>query len=223
MDKFVGIEEGTNVHSLPISSSRYRTIVEPVRIKANSSTVQQSTEVKQASSQTSNFKTINNPITFGAEVLDYIARSEAETRKSIILQYANEIRILIRQDEFIDGEVSESELYMNDVYNKGQIDYVADALMIIYSSNFSDVHMLEGILTMISSVPYEAIAPKGQIMAMGLLTNKALSVRDKAIQCFEKWNSKKGLDYLKKIHCSPSWLQKYVDKVIMYIERDGTV
>ena len=81
--------------------------------------------------------------------------------------------------------------------------------MSIYSSNLGEAHMLEGILTMIASVPYEAISPKGQIMAMGLLTNKILSVRDKAIQCFERWNSKKGLDYLKNISCSPRWLQNW--------------
>lgn len=74
---------------------------------------------------------------------------------------------------------------------------------------------------MIACVPYEAVSPKGQIMAMGLLTNKILSVRDKAIQCFERWNSKKGLAYLRNVSCYPKWLQNYVDKVIMYIERDG--
>lgn len=51
--------------------------------------------------------------------------------------------------------------------------------------------------------------------------NKILSVRDKAIQCFERWNSKKGLAYLRNVSCYPKWLQNYVDKVIMYIERDG--
>ena len=222
MDKFVGVEEGTNVYSLPISSSNYRTTAEPVERGENSSTVQQSTEVKQTSFQTSNFKTATKPLALVVAVLDYIARSEYETRQSIISQYVNEISILIRQDEFVDGEVSESALYMVDAHKNRQIDYVADALMIVYSSNLSDAHMLEGILTMIASVPYEVIAPQGQIMAMGLLTNKMLSVRDKAIQCFEKWNSKKGLEYLKNIDCSPNWLQKYVDKVIMYIERDGT-
>ena len=113
------------------------------------------------------------------------------------------------------------EKYMKEGYEQGQLDFIADALMRVYSSNLGDAHMLEGILTMIASVPYEAISPKGQIMAMGLLSNKTLSVRDKAIQCFERWNSKKGLDYLKNISCSPKWLQNYVDKVVMYIERDG--
>lgn len=221
---YIGIEKGTSVYFLPISSSQYRTITEDTESDLTSSTenIHQSAEAKQTSFQTNNFKTTNKSISLGAAVIDYIARTESEVRESIISQYINEIRILIRQDDFVDGEVSESEHYIIDAYNRGQIDYIADALMEIYSSSFGDPHVLEGILTMISCIPYETIAPKGQIMAMGLLTNKNISVRDKAIQCFEKWNSKKGLIYLRNVKCSPAWLQKYVDKVVMYIERDGT-
>lgn len=171
--------------------------------------------------KTNNFNTKNNVVTFDKKVLGYIAQFEKESRDKIILQYANEIRILIKNDEFLDGELSNSELYMIDAYKQGNLDYVIDAIMYVYSNNLLDKHMLEGILSMIASVPYDIIFPKGQIMAMGLFVNKELSVRDKAIQCFERWNSKKGLNFLKSVNCDPKWLQKYVQKVIMYIERDG--
>lgn len=171
--------------------------------------------------KTNNFNTKNNVVTFDKKVLGYIAQFEKESRDKIILQYANEIRILIKNDEFLDGELSNSELYIIDAYKQGNLDYVIDAIMYVYSNNLLDKHMLEGILSMIASVPYDIIFPKGQIMAMGLFVNKELSVRDKAIQCFERWNSKKGLNFLKSVNCDPKWLQKYVQKVIMYIERDG--
>lgn len=223
IESYIGIEKGTSAYNLPISSSYYRTITEDPEssLTSSSENIPQSTEVKEKSFQTNNLKTTNKSTLFGVNVIDCIAQTELKARKSIISQYINEICILIRQDDFIDGEVSESEHYIADAYNRDQIDYIAEALMKIYSSSFGDSHILEGILKMISCIPYEAIAPNGQIMAMGLLTNKDLSVRDKAIQCFEKWNSKKGLNYLRNIECSPGWLQKYVDKVIMYIEREG--
>lgn len=221
---YIGIEKGTSAYNFSISSPPYQTSTEDSEssLTSPSENIQQSTEVKDNTFQTNNFKTTNKSILFDVKVTDYIGQTELKTRKSIISQYINEIYMLIRQDDFIDGEVSESEHYIADAYNRGQIDYIAEALMKIYSSSLGDPHILEGILKMISCIPYEAIAPKGQIMAVGLLTNKNLSVRDKAIQCFEKWNSKQGLDYLKNIECAPVWLQKYVDKVIMYIERDGT-
>ena len=177
-----------------------------------------SVSVQPTKIRDSSFKN-NNPI-LSSPNYNYLT-STKEKRDEIILQYTNELRILIKQDEFIDGEISQSEYYMLDAYKQGELHYVIDAIMKLYSCSLTNVHMLKGILTIIACVPYEAIEPQGQIMAMGLLTHKSLSVRDKAIQCFEKWNSKKGLPYLKNIKCSPKWLQRYAEKVIMYIERDG--
>lgn len=142
-------------------------------------------------------------------------------RNRKIMRLSHEINLIINHDEYLDGEISQSEIFMKNAYANGQMDYVTEALMQIYSSNLLNTHILEGILVMISCVPYEAVEPKGQIMAMGLLSNKELVIRDRAIQCFERWNSKKGLVTLKSLDCQPKWLQKYVDKVIMYIERDG--
>lgn len=150
-----------------------------------------------------------------------LEREMQEFRKGKIMQFSNEINIIINHDEYVDGEVSQSEIFMKDAYENEQMDYVMEALMQIYMDSLSNIHVLEGILVMISCVPYEVVHPKGQAIAMGLLSNKELLIRDRAIQCFERWNSKKGLDVLKSLDCQPKWLQKYVDKIIKYIERDG--
>lgn len=150
-----------------------------------------------------------------------LEREMQEFRKSKIMQFSNEISIIINHDEYVDGEVSQSEIFMKEAYENEQMDYVMEALMQIYMDNLSNIHVLEGILVMVSCVPYEVVQPKGQAIAMGLLSNKELLIRDRAIQCFERWNSKKGLGVLKSLDCQPKWLQKYVDKIIMYIERDG--
>lgn len=144
-----------------------------------------------------------------------------EYRDEKIDRLVNEISILIQHDEFLDGEISQSEMFMKEEYSNNDMEYVIEALMRLYYANLFNVHVLEGILVMIASVPYESVEPKGQIMAMGLLTNKELIIRDRAIQCFERWNSRKGLIALKSLDCHPKWLQNYVNKVIMYIERDG--
>lgn len=150
-----------------------------------------------------------------------LEREFEEFRKGKIMQFSNEISLIINHDEYVDGEISQSEIFMKEAYENKQMDYVMEALMQIYMDNLSNIHVLEGILVMISCVPYEVVQPKGQAMAMGLLSNKELLIRDRAIQCFERWNSKKGLDVLKSLACQPKWLQKYVDKIIMYIEKDG--
>lgn len=225
-NSFAKFGEGTAAYDFPVSSSVRRTVTESFEENNETSTSNDGSGCKiksepQLSFQTNNFKVTKPTVFFDARILDYIAQSEAEARQKVVSQYANEIRILIQQDEFIDGEVSRAEHYMTEGYKRNQLDCISDAIMHVYESDIGEPHMLEGILTMVASVPYDAISPKGQIIAMGLLTHKSLSVRDKAIQCFEKWNSKKGLAYLKNISCTPRWLQTYADKVILYIERDG--
>ena len=212
--------DGTTVFVLPLSSSLRSQFQKINENRENFATSNQLPPKLYSSFEDTNnyFQKIITP---DLSVLDSIVSSENRAKERIVKQYLNEFRNLILQDEFIDGEISKSEQYMQELYRSGQINYASESLMLLYSQSLSDEHILEGILTVISCVPYDAIAPQGQIMAVGLLSNKILSVRDKAIQCFERWNSKKGLSYLRSLDCHPSWLQKYVGKVISYIERDG--
>ena len=170
---------------------------------------------------TNNFERQINSISYGRDVLDCIAQTEMHSYEKKTSEFESTIKNIIFHDEYYDGELSASEQYMIEANEQGHLKVVLDALMKIYVSSLDNLHILEGILVMISCVPYDVVAPAGQVMAMGLLSNKELSIRDKAIQCFEKWNSKKGLDILKNLKCSPKWLQQYVDQVSIYIEKYG--
>ena len=151
---------------------------------------------------------------------DEVAKYE-KSQKQIVQQYMEDILSIILQDEFIDGEISKSAIYINKAYSNDEIEYVKTALMQLYTQNTRNAKILEGIMVMISSVSYDIIEPQGPIMALGLLQHKDLAIRDRAIQCYEQWNSKKGLEALKSLDCHPKWLQQYVEKIIMYIESDG--
>lgn len=144
-----------------------------------------------------------------------------DNKKKLVQQYMKDILSIISQDEFIDGETSQSSVFIVEAQENGEIEYIKDALMELYLQKTRDSHVLEGIMVMISSVKYDEIAPQGPIMALGLLQHEDLSIRDRAIQCYEQWNSKKGLEPLKSLNCHPKWLQRYVEKVIAYIESDG--
>lgn len=144
-----------------------------------------------------------------------------QIRNNIIRQYEKSIVTIISQDEFLDGEISNAALFIQEACQNGQIEYVRAAIMNIFLSQIRDSHILEGILVMISSIPFDAAQPQGPVIALAMLQHEKLEFRDRAIQCYEKWNSKQGLDALKSLNCHPKWLQRYVEKVIMYIERDG--
>lgn len=139
----------------------------------------------------------------------------------LVHKLAEELRFVIAQDDFIDGEISKSEQYIRELVLGDELTMIRDALNHIYETSFDQPHILVGVLTIVSSLPYDTFAPDAQTIAIGALSHKDLEVRDKAIQCFERWNSKKGLDYLRRFKFEPAWLQRYVDRVIYYIERDG--
>lgn len=136
-------------------------------------------------------------------------------------QFMVEILNIIRNDEYEDGTISNSEKYILDVNTSDSRPYLKSALMKLYLDNLGNEKILTGILLMISTIPYTDACPEGPIMAMGLLQNKSYAVRDKAIQAFERWNSKQGIEVLRNLNCDKKWLQRYVNKVIAYLVRDG--
>lgn len=138
-----------------------------------------------------------------------------------IVSLSYEINVLIANDEYIDGVLSVSEQFMRVAYGRGQMDSMMEALMLLFRRSCNDTHVLEGMLVMIASVPYEAVWPNGQAIAGELVSHPELQIRDRAIQCYERWNSKKGLDVLRRLDCTPKWLQKYVDEIILDIEKNG--
>lgn len=144
-----------------------------------------------------------------------------EEKDMIVAKISEQILATIQRDVFEDGEISQSEQYMLEKYNDCIGIYIKEALMQIYLDYYANEHVLNGVLTMISAKTYEDMEPQGQIIALGLLQHKDVYVRDKAIQVFERWNSKKGIHILENLHCDQQWLQNYVNKVIKYLKRDG--
>lgn len=171
--------------------------------------------------------TKNEPMMLQASIYEpyfrYRLRQKKMERDQLVQKLVADIRLLIAQDDFIDGEFSKSEQYILDVAEKekDKLSIIRDALGLIYEKSHDQPQLLVGVLTIISCLPYEVLAPNAQIMAMGALRHKDIWVKDKAIQCFERWNSKKGLEYIRNFKCEPSWLQRYVDRVVYYIESDG--
>ncbi len=155
--------------------------------------------------------------------IPFVSKSIEISKEEVIKEYINDIYSVIAYDEFEDGEISRSEKYIKDNFNTETKDYILDALMQIYLDNFNnnDEQILLGVMEMISGRKYEEVAPKGQVMSLGLLQHKNIYLRDRAIQVYEQWNSKEGIKVLKSLNCDQKWLQDYVDKVIMYLEQDG--
>lgn len=150
-----------------------------------------------------------------------IQKNFAQYRKRKVDEYSEEILSIFMNDEFIDGEVSQSEIYMEKHFNENTSIYILEALNNILVKNFDIPHILEGVLTMLSSISYKAASPEGISMCVSLLEHKSLAVKDKAVQTFERWNSKEAITILENLNCSPIWFQNYINDVISALKEGG--
>ena len=155
------------------------------------------------------------------EKSNVLLRSERNARKNAVDQYKNDILSIIMNDNFEDGVTSQSENYIRTNATKDNIEYIREAANSLYLKYYDDPNVLTGLLIMMGTLSYDDACEQGPTMALGILQHKNISVRDRAIQAFERWNSKKGIPVLKSLHCDKLWLQRYVNKVIKYLERDG--
>lgn len=153
--------------------------------------------------------------------LDPKLKSEREARERVVQQYKNDMLDIILNDTFETGFVSQSEYYISNLCSVENYEYIREAANGLYVEHYDNPHVLTGLLIMMGTLSYKDAEPQGQTIAIGLLHHDDISVRDRAIQAFERWNSKDGLRILKQLHCDRAWLQRYVDKVISYLERDG--
>ena len=130
--RYEKVSDGTAYFDIPISSSLYKRILDEINKVAPTSTdnfsMHQIGDQKKTSFLTNNFKESQTIVSPDPQVLSYIVQAEKEIREKIVSQYESEIRSLIRQDEFLDGETSQSERHMLEAYANGHIDYVTEAI-----------------------------------------------------------------------------------------------
>ena len=130
---------------------------------------------------------------------------------------------VLQKNDPISGETSLAKQYMYDHVEQYSAELIKDALLRIYDDNCDNVNIVSGILQMFSCLSYEVIMSdsKSKEILTGLLSHQNIDLQDDAIQLFEQWNSKKSLPLLKKTKCKKKWLQRYLEEVIDYIEREG--
>ena len=125
-------------------------------------------------------------------------------------------KILI--DDFIAGETSASEEYIETIANEHGWLTTMNWLNTIYHDYYSNSSVLIGLMHCLSHFKYEDVKPAGPTMALGVLQHEDIYVRDYAIRAFENWNDKEAIPTLKAISCDAKWLQDYIDKVIKVLE-----
>lgn len=98
-------------------------------------------------------------------------------------------------------------------------DCTVNAITQYAMDNFENADIVYSVLHTLAHLDYNLIEPAGVTFAISATRHPNLDIKDFAIQCFDMWESKKSLGYLKIIKIESLWLNDYLQEVIGNIER----
>lgn len=127
----------------------------------------------------------------------------------------------ICMDEYIeDGYISNSQkLYSTISKSYGKV-VAGMFLNKIYMKNSRNSKIIKSLLFVLGQIdPADLRGVEEGILAFAIL-NKDYEIKDLALQCFEKWNSKRYLELLKSIDTGVEYLQNYIKSIIEDIESE---
>lgn len=126
---------------------------------------------------------------------------------------------LIYNEEVEVGYSTQAESYIEELVTNNKL-VAMNWLSDIFLKYYGEERVLIGILHAISHIEYQAVYPQGQHIAMSGTCHRDIVVRDYAIKAFENWGNTDSLQILKNIKYPETWLQRYVDKIILELEEE---
>ncbi|WP_061011178.1 hypothetical protein [Photobacterium leiognathi] len=143
---------------------------------------------------------------------------ETSLEAKVSQKYNQAIKFLF-SDEFIEGEISKTHLYLENLYQEDPEvlrAVVQKAWLSFFKTN--QVQLLK-LINICSGLDYHMLAEHGDVMIIGACSNRCDYVKEAAIRCAEAWEQKEHIDYLKNIEpFRSSWLEAYRAEVIEYLE-----
>ncbi|WP_195744475.1 hypothetical protein, partial [Vibrio parahaemolyticus] len=136
-----------------------------------------------------------------------------------VAQKYNQVMKFLYADEFIEGEISKTHLYLENIYKENEQvmrTVVQRAWLSLFKTNEAQLLKL---LNICSGLDYEMLAEHGDAMLVGACSNQCDYVKEAAIRCAEAWEQKDHIDYLKNIEkFQAGWLEDYKTEVIEFLE-----
>lgn len=165
---------------------------------------------------------LSTPSTFKSPFLaNSSSSSQISKDKLSALLKTKRLRLecIINNCYFEPGILTEADEYFSALWNdmgKSSLEILSE----IVNANLDDEHVLEGILHILSSLPYTEITPTGITIGIACGFNHSPLVIDRLIACFEDWEDPAAIRILESMDLtSTPWLSNYRDKVILMLKQ----
>lgn len=139
---------------------------------------------------------------------------------TLIRRKQKEIIRFVLSDDYIEGEISKTQLFLEKLYAEDKYLFKASfqkAWLQLYSQE-KDV-FLQMFINISSGIDYELLQDCGDSLVLASYGHKNPLIKEAAIRAIEAWEQSAHLGYLRKMEpFSISWLESYRQEVIEYLE-----
>ena len=146
-----------------------------------------------------------------------ISLSKESLKQNFTEKLLYEFKACIYTEELEFGFIGNTTKLI-EKYIKLNKDLTLNSLSKFGLDNFNNIKIIYAILHTFAHLRYNLVEPIGPTFALAVLSHKNIEIKDFSIQCFEIWNDKKTLSYLKSIKIEEEWLNSYFKSVITSIE-----
>lgn len=125
---------------------------------------------------------------------------------------------LIYSDEYIEGESSKTQLYLEFLYHKDKAIFLEAfnrAWVALYTA---DSHYITTFLNVASTIDYDWLGYRADSIVMGFNSLPDPYVNEAAIRALESWGQKSHVSILEKMRdFDQGWVQQYKVDVLEYL------
>jgi hypothetical protein len=144
---------------------------------------------------------------------EFVSDHERKIKKSV-----EKLIGLIFSEEYIDGEISKSQIYLENLYYQDQeifFEVFSRASVSIYKE---DNHYITTFINVASSIEYDWLKHRADLMIMSFNSLDDAMVNEATIRAVESWERKDHIPILEKMRKFDSeWVEEYKLAVLEYL------
>jgi hypothetical protein len=135
-------------------------------------------------------------------------------------KHSEHLIYLLERDDIVAGEISKAEMYLERLYFEDK-EVFSESLQKTTLLSFTEKpYVLSRLLNAVSSLDYEWLNSKADLMVITGCAHNDLAVNEAAIAAAESWGKSCFIGYLEAIRpFSIDWLENYKNQVLDYLRK----
>ena len=148
-----------------------------------------------------------------------IQTEKSNNKRNEIESLAIQLLNIVKQDNFVEGETSKTELYLENLYLTNVnifFDVLNKCWLRLYTDSPSNLSTL---ISVLSTIDYEWFGDKVDALIIAAAAHDNYFVCESCIRAFEAWEQPQHAEYLENIRdFNIIWLDNYKRDVINYLK-----